>query len=366
MQRVRVLIGTILLFALLAPAASSVEETKTPTGEAAPSSERVAAGDKVPAMKLKALLPDAKEPKDLDLSASLGKRPVVICYIRLGESLGEEGFLSMQSLAQGPLKGKIDFFGATNPGPKMTMPESAERLSLLGVALPFLLDEDFKLGRTLGVTSAPSFTLIDAGGALRVVDAKSLKQNVTPTVTMSEAIQGAAKGGFVPTVAKLPRYYPANELVGEQFPDFILKKFEGTDRVKMSEAVAQDRKDNKVPVLFFWHPNCPHCKKAMPGIMVGFNSYRKWLDLISIVDLKDADEIKNARDTIRAHSITFPVLQDEERRITDMYKVVSTPTFVFLKPDGVIDSVYTSGDVNFVTVFSAKIQSLLGVGVRRK
>ena len=104
----------------------------------------------------------------------------------------------------------------------------------------------------------------------------------------------------------------------------------------------------------------------MPGIMVGYNAYKKWIDLVSVVDLKNADEIRNAEDTIRAHKITFPVLQDEDRRITDLYKVVSTPTFVFLKPDGAVDSVYTSGDVNFVTVFSAKIASLLGVGAEAK
>jgi peroxiredoxin len=381
MQRLRVLIASllqqavqqavqpaVLLAALLLalPAIAGgprAEETKTPpTAPAAPARPAaVVPGNKVPPLKLSALLPGGKQPAPFDLKASLGSKPLVICYLRLGEALGEEGFLKVQGLAQGPLKGKVEFIGATNPGSKTTVAAAAERLSLLGVELPFVIDNEFELGATLGVTSAPSIALIDAGGVLRVADAKSLKQNVAPATTLLQAIQSAAKGGLVPTVARLPRYYPVEELVGEQYPDFMLKKFEGTDRVKMSEVVARDLKEKKLPVLFFWHPNCPHCKKAMPAIMVGYKSYARWLDLISIVDLKNADEIRNTEDTIRAHGVTFPVLQDEDRRITDMYKVVSTPTFVFLKPDGVVDSVFTSGDINYVTVFSAKIRSVLGV-----
>ena len=360
MQRLRVL--TPLLGAVLAGAAAFASVPGTPdTGASEPpaaSPARVEAGSKIPPLKLSAIQPGQKQPTPLEIAAK-GK-PLVVCYLRIGESLGEEGLLSVQSLVSGPLKGKVDLLGATNPGTKVTVPALVDRLSLLGVTVPFVLDDDLQLGRMLSVTSAPSMALIDGAGTLRVMDAKSLKQQVVSGVTLKEAIEKAARGEQVPTVPALARYYPANELVGEPFPDFMLKKFESTERVKMSEVVARDKRDKKVPAIFFWHPNCPHCKKAMPSIMVGYRAYGKWLDLISIVDLKNADEIRNAEDTIKAHGVTFPVLQDEDRRISDLYRVVSTPTFVFLKPDGVVESVYTSGDVNYVTIFQAKVKALVG------
>jgi peroxiredoxin len=163
----------------------------------------------------------------------------------------------------------------------------------------------------------------------------------------------------VPQSLRLPRYYPSEELVGEQFPDFILKEFKGDKRVKLSDYVKEDR----VTALLFWHPNCKQCKTAMPGIVTGANSYAKWLDIISVVSLKNSDEARNAEDTIRAHKMEFPVLEDEGKRVKDLYKVLSTPTMFFIRPDGVIDSVYTKGDVNYVPVFSVRIRKILKVGL---
>src|SRR5437867_11966817 len=125
MQRLRILIATIALVPLALPGLSRGEEAQAPPA-AAPAA--VLAGDKVPSLKLKALFPGDKEPKALDLGVSLGRKPVVICYIVLGESLGEEGFLSVQKLIRDQLKAKVDFFGATRLGKKVTLPMAVERI----------------------------------------------------------------------------------------------------------------------------------------------------------------------------------------------------------------------------------------------
>ncbi|HET9481356.1 MAG TPA: redoxin domain-containing protein [Candidatus Polarisedimenticolia bacterium] len=349
MQRLRVLI--LLAAAWLLGAA----EGQPPPG-------RVPPGERMAPLKLMALKPGATALAPLDLAASIGRRPVVICYFLLGEALGEEALLHVQELAETELKGKADVYGAMKLGQRITIGQVAERLSLLGITLPVIVEEDLVLGGALGLTMAPAITLIDGSGTLRIADAKSLRQTVAPGLTMADAIRAAAKRGAVPTVARLPRYFPANELIGEQFPDFILKRFKSTERIKLSEVVARAKADGKITAVFFWHPDCKHCKKAMPGIVTGFHSYRKWLEIVSVSDLKNANEVVNAEDTIRAHKIPFPVLEDEGRRITDLYKVVSTPTMIFVRPDGVIDSVYTSGEANYVPIFSSRIQSILKAG----
>jgi len=364
MQRLRVLSVLGVLGVLYGAAAfATAPATPPPTQEASLAvTTRILPGNKITALKLRAIQPGSKAVQSLDLASVIGSKPLVVCYLKLGETAGEEGLLSLQTFLRGPLEGKVTLLGVANPGSKLSDAAVADRLSLLGVTAPFALDDGLELGRALGVTSAPSISLIDATGVLRVPDAKSLKQEVASGISLGDAIGKASRREPVPTVARLGRYYPAVELIGEPYPDFILKKFESGERFKMSETVARDAKEKKIPVLFFWHPNCVHCKKSMPSIMVGYKAYGKWLDLISIVDLKNSDEVRNAQDTIRAHAVSFPVLRDEDRRISDLYKVVSTPTFVFLKPDGTIDSVYTSGDVNYVTVFQARIKSILKVG----
>jgi peroxiredoxin len=346
MQRLRVLIPAVVLAAALPVVAQAV---RVEPGGAFP-----------PGLKLQVLNSGGKDPAPLDLRPVVGKKPLVVCYIALGEPLGEEALVGLQERARGAWKGRVEAMGALKPSGGTTPSEVRERLSLLGVDLPVVLDSDFTLGTSLGVTTAPSLSLVDAKGTLRIADARSLKQEVAAGLKLEQAIESAARGGEVPTVAKLPRYYPANELVGESFPDFMLKQFEAATRVKLSDRVAAGG-GKKMVALLFWHPNCTHCKKAMPGIVVGWETYQKYIDLVSVVALKNPDEVRNAEDTIRAHHMSFPVLEDEGRRVTDLYKVVSTPTMFFIKPDGKVDSVYTTGEVNFVPVFSAKLRSILGV-----
>lgn len=355
MQRLRIL--TIIFLLVLAAAAGVTAQAP------APGAER---GAKFSPVKTLALMPGEAITSPLEIGGPALKRPVVICYFIVGEPLGEQTLLDLQTLAQGELKGKIDLYGATRVGVKLSEVEVAKRLLLLSVSIPVVVEEALELGSALWVTSAPSISLIDAMGVLRITDAKGLHQAVGPDLTLAQAMRNAAAGKPVPTAGKLPRYYPANEMVGRKCPDFILKQFEGTASMKLSDVLARNNgREKRVTVLFFWHPNCKHCKKIMPGIVSGYSSYSRYLDIMSVTDLKNADEERNATDTIRVHKLTFPVLKDEGRRISDLFKVVSTPTVFFIKPDGTVESVYTRTDeINYLAVFSAKIQSILGVTAR--
>ena len=355
MQRLRVLTITLLL---ALPAAEGILARE--------SSPRPGPGAQFAPVKTLALMPGEGTPRPLEIGGPALKRPVVICYFIVGEPLGEETLLDLQTLAQGELKGKIDLYGATRVGQKVPVIEAAERFVLLSLSVPVVVEEALELGAALLVTSAPSISLIDATGVLRITDAKGLGQTVGPGLTLAQAMRNAAAGKPVPTAGKLPRYYPANELVGRKSPDFILKQFEGTGRVKLSDVLARNNgQQKKVTVLFFWHPNCVHCKKIMPEVVSGYTNYSRYLDLVSVTDLKNADEERNAADTIRVHKMTFPVLKDEGRRISDLFKVISTPTIFFIKPDGTVESVYTRTDeISYLAVFSAKIQSILGVAGR--
>ncbi len=362
MQRLRVLI----LASMVAMIASLGAHAWFLAGESGPAAGEP--GKPFPPMRVRALYPGEADPKALDLGASLGKLPVIICYFMLGEPAGEETLLTVQQMANGPVKGGADFFGATRPGKKFTIGQAVTRLALLGVSIPVIVDERFELGAALGVAQAPAISLIDAEGVLRINEAKSLMQLVRGRASMADAITAAVRRKPIPTVKELPRYYPVTELVGTRYSDFTLKTFKGTDRVKLSDHVGSDHvgKEKKLTGLLFWHPNCTHCKVALPSIMTAYRRYQKLLDFVSVVDIKNADEARNAEDTIKAHGLTFPVLEDEGRRVHDLYKVVSTPTFIFVKPDGTVDSAYTSADVNYFTVIQARIRAVLNVPVGSK
>jgi len=351
MQRLRVLIA-LLAFAAVAADAP------------APSAGPVEPGKPFAPMAVRGLMPGGSAPAPIDLGASLGSKPVVVLYFVLGDALSEEAFLHLEALAGSRLGDKAAVYGAINLGRKTTLAEAVDRLTLLGSTIPVIVEEDLALGRALGVTAAPSLNLIDAQGVLRIREAKSLKQEVARGMTMADAIQSATRGGPVPTVARLPRYYPANELVGEPFPDFILKRFQSTDRLKLSDVAGrgEGEGEGKITALLFWHPNCKHCKNVMPGLVTAWHAYENRFEVVSVAALKNSDEERNCADTVRVHGMTFPVLVDEGKRVSELYKVISTPTMFFIRPDGVIDSVYTAGDVNYVPVFQSRLRAILGKG----
>ncbi len=312
-----------------------------------------APGAVVPAMTVSVLRPGAADPAPLDLGTILGKRPVLICYFVPGEPLGEEQLRLVQVQAGGAWSGKVEVlaamrFGAAGGG------EVAQRLFKAGLKFPIVLDESFALGAALKATTSPSLSLVDGAGTLRIADARSLRQKVTPEMQLSQAIDAAARGAAVPTVPKLPTYYPANELIGERYPDFDLPQLGTGSRLKLSQ-----RFGKKIVALYFWHPDCKKCKTLMPGVVTGYETYKSLIDLVSVVALKNGDEARNAADAIAAHKMTFPVVEDDDRRVSRLYKVVSTPTMIFIRPDGKVDSVYTSGDVNYLPVFAAKVKSIL-------
>ncbi len=357
MQRLRILIACLAASAAAAaPATAPPRNPPAQEKQGSAPSERILPGATFPGMKLSVLRPGSK-PAPWDPSSVVGRRPLVICYLATGEPKGEETLLQLQAKAKGSWAGRVEALAAVRFGDG-SADEVARRMSLLGVELPVILDDGFALGRRLGTTTSPSLTLIDRSGVLKISDARSFKQEAIPGTRIADLVDKAARGEPVPTIARLERYYPVTELVGESYPDFMLKQFQGTARVKLSDRFTPGAK--KIVAVLFWHPNCPHCKKLMPGIVSGYETYKQFVDLVSVVAIKDGDESRNAADTIRNHKMTFPVLQDEGRRIHEIYKIVSTPTMIFIRPDGVVDSAYTSGDVNYLPVFSAKLQTILG------
>ena len=321
---------------------------------------RIQPGAAFTALELPVLRPGELQLSTIKLGASAG-RPLVICYFVIGDSLSEDVFLDVQKLAGGSARGKVEILGAAKLMGGTDVAKAAGRLSEMGASVPVIIEGGLTLATSLGLASVPAITLVDAGGVLRIAEAKSLRQTVAQGLTMSRAIQDAAQGKPVPTVARLPRYFPANELVGERSPDFSLQQFQGKEKVKLSELLDRNGRDNKITALYFWHPNCAQCKKVMPGIVVGANNYRKWIDVLSIAEIKDEDEARNCEDTVRGHGIPFPVLLDEGKQVTNRFKVISTPTMLFIRPDGVVDSVYTRADISYTAIFANRISSILKV-----
>ena len=234
--------------------------------------------------------------------------------------------------------------------------ELAEKARLLGLDEPILVDDDGRLQKALGAAVVPSLSLVDSKGTLCFTQASSLKQPVLNKVDVREAVRMAARGEEPPLVYGLVRYYPANDLVGETFRDLTLPSYLTGDSIRLADHV----KPGRLTVIFYWGARCPHSRRAMPTVVSAVQGYGgKYLDLISVVRLKDGETKADIQKYVTDNRINFPVLEDRGRRFTTLYRVVTTPTFIVIRPDGVVDSVYTSGGTNYNAVVGAKVANLL-------
>jgi len=316
----------------------------------------VAPGSPFPSLAVKVLEPGAPALEPLDLGGLLGKRPIVLVQFAIGSGAGEGIVLSLQEMASG-LKGDIAVMGAIQADTPEKVTAARQRLAALGIKLPVIVQDGPTLGLLLGGTKT-AISLIDHLGILRVAGAGGLKQKIGAGPDVEHAIRSAAARESVPTAGPLPLYKSTDDLIGERFPDFTLEALTG-EEVTLSQIVG---KAQRVTAVLFWHPDSKESFQIMSGVVAGAASYNKWIDVISVVDLRNEDEVKRAREFIKTNGLTFPVLKDEERRAQARYRIGTLATMFFIRPDGTVDSVYTGTNVNYVPVFSVRIRRILKVG----
>lgn len=295
------------------------------------------------------------EPASFDLSTVVGKKPVVFCYWIAGHERSEKTLLRLQELAREAGQGKVAVIGIVAERPGREAPQIVQRIAEIGVKVPVLDDDGFRLGQALRVQAVPDVAILDAAGRLMLGNGGSLRQQVEYKLDVEGVVQRAIRTGNVGAYGPMPKYYPVVEMVGSKCPDFEAPEVGNGIERRWYNLLAED----KVNVLVFWWVDCGHCKKTMPEL----NDWLKQnpnsrINLISAARVSNAVERTKTEEFCNYHEFVFPTLMDEDRGIADKFQVTATPTFLFVRPDGVIDSVLTEG--NFQSAFKAKVKEILG------
>lgn len=118
-------------------------------------------------------------------------------------------------------------------------------------------------------------------------------------------------------------------LIGKPAPDLELYKQSG-ESLKVSEI------DAEYTVLFFWAPDCGHCKKAMPSIIDFYNNFKdRGVEILAICT-KTGSDMTPCWDTIeeRGMDIWINVADQYLRsRYKMIYDVKTTPQIYILDKD---------------------------------
>ncbi|MBP2242291.1 peroxiredoxin [Cytobacillus eiseniae] len=113
--------------------------------------------------------------------------------------------------------------------------------------------------------------------------------------------------------------------VGLKAPDFELMNLAG-EKVKLSDYSGQ-----KV-MLNFWATWCPPCKKEMPDMQ---KFHEKLGDKVVILAV-NIDPKNDVAGFAKDMGVNFPILIDEQDKVSSIYKILTIPTTYFIDEEGII------------------------------
>lgn len=295
-------------------------------------------------------------PQTIDLGASLGQRAIIFVYWVAGHDRADKTLQQVQEIANKLSADRAVIYGVAIPRPGREKAEIVKRLAELGIKFPVLDDSNFILGQQLRVQAVPNISIIDRAGKLRLANGASLLQVIGYEQTVRTAIERAVKDGEVGSYGYLERYYPVTELVGKECPDFKAPLLSNSVEQRLSGLIKKDH----VNVLIFWSVNCQHCRRELPLINAWLRQNQEGLNVFSAAGVSDEATKARTKEFCDINKFVFPTLIDRDMKISNLYQITSTPTILFIGPDGVIDSVLLSTDGDFGTIATQKMKELLG------
>ena len=337
---------------LLAPFSAPPAPSAVPPARDA--SQRATFGEKFPLSTFDNLN-QAGGPARIDLVNVVGKKPVVLCSWTPGDPRSERIFQEVQALTDELGVDHVVLYGIARPpfGSSDTLPLRA-KIQDMKIHVPVLHDSSYILFKALEEEPGPDVSILDADGKLRLSNGVSLKQTIEYRMTLADAIRRVATSGQLGTYGKLLKYYPATEMVGQKCPDFEASELGGGAPKRFASMIAP----NRLNVLVFWSVDCPHCRASLPKMNDWIKEHPEGMNVVSAAMVPNEVTRTKTEEFCKANGFAFPTLVDTKAQIMSLYQVISTPTILIIRPDGVVDSVF-SGEIDFGPTFEAKKKELL-------
>ncbi len=138
--------------------------------------------------------------------------------------------------------------------------------------------------------------------------------------------------------------------IGGSAPDFTLKSKSGKN-IKLSE----HRGD--VVMINFWASWCGPCRQEMPALE---QLYKRYKDLGFVILGVNIDEDSNkAISMLSKIPVSFPVLFDNDKKISDLYDVKAMPTTYLVDRNGNFRQLYKAYKPGYELKYAEQIKLLV-------
>ena len=138
--------------------------------------------------------------------------------------------------------------------------------------------------------------------------------------------------------------------VGDLAPNFTLKSATGTN-LRLSEFRGE------VVMINFWATWCGPCRQEMPLLQKLYSRYRDvGFELLGVnIDGKNA----KAKNMAKRLKVSYPILFDSDKNVSELYDVDAMPTTVMVDRDGRVRHIYRGYLPGHEDKYQTKIRALL-------
>ncbi len=142
----------------------------------------------------------------------------------------------------------------------------------------------------------------------------------------------------------------SSSLEGQVAPDFALKSASG-ENLRLSEY----RGD--VVLINFWATWCGPCRQEMPLLDDLYGRYQRVGFILLGVNIDD--DSRRAMQMVQELGVNFPVLFDENKEVSKLYKVEAMPVTILVDREGTVRHVHHGYKPGYEEKYLTEIRSLL-------
>jgi thiol-disulfide isomerase/thioredoxin len=129
-------------------------------------------------------------------------------------------------------------------------------------------------------------------------------------------------------VAPIQRMQPPT--IGQPISNIALKNLDGT-------TVSLKTFSGQLVLVNFWALWCPPCREEMPLLNAYYQQHRS--DGFIILAVNSGDGPADIRAFAGQNNLTFPILQDSDSHVSDVFGIRNFPTSILVDRDGVVKDI---------------------------
>jgi len=226
----------------------------------------------------------------------------------------------------------------------------------IGSKLELALNLDNSVGRQLyKAVSYPTMFIVDKKGQVADVAIGARSDLVDMLKKMLDAL--IAGKPLPPRMALTPpkKHYPARDMIGKQAPAFKLETLRG------KTVSNEDFGKHPATILNFVAPNCPHCKRQVPGVEKVRAEYEaKGVRFVNVVQkMRTAYTVDKIKQTFEDVGSKIELAPNLDNSVGQLYKARSFPTLVVVDNKGKVADVTVGNRPGIADTLKKKLDQLM-------